>query len=126
MQLTNPFLRDLSDPDADRLKAAAERFEEAWLRGERPAIEAFLPADEPLRSAALFELVQTELEYRLRDAGATAACPGRTPGGAAGPPAPGCAAPGPRVGRFVLLDRLGAGAHATVYRAADPVLGRTV
>jgi WD40 repeat protein len=45
---------------------ALERFEAAWQRGERPAIEDYLggPADE--RLALLAELVHAELELRLK------------------------------------------------------------
>src|SRR5262245_28198023 len=44
------------------------RFEDAWERGERPAIEDHLPADPEQRRAVLVELVHADLEYRL-DAG---------------------------------------------------------
>ena len=43
-----------------------ERFESAWRRGERPAIDAFLPADPAERRAVLVELVHAELECRLK------------------------------------------------------------
>jgi hypothetical protein len=43
------------------------RFEDAWRHGPRPALEDHLPADERDRRAVLFELVHTDLEYRLKD-----------------------------------------------------------
>src|SRR5262245_48591897 len=43
-----------------------DRFEAAWRRGERPDLGEYLPADEPLRAAALAELAPLELELRLR------------------------------------------------------------
>jgi hypothetical protein len=49
-----------------RWEALIRRFEEAWLRGERPAIEDHLPAEGAERGAVLIELVHAELELRLR------------------------------------------------------------
>jgi tRNA A-37 threonylcarbamoyl transferase component Bud32 len=48
------------------LEAAVERFESAWRRGERPAIDGYLPADPGRRRALLIELVHADLEYRLK------------------------------------------------------------
>jgi Leucine-rich repeat (LRR) protein/tRNA A-37 threonylcarbamoyl transferase component Bud32 len=42
------------------------RFEAAWRNGESPSVEAFLPADEQARQAALVELVHIDLERRLK------------------------------------------------------------
>jgi WD40 repeat protein len=42
-----------------------DRFEEAWRRGARPAVEDHLPTA-PLRAHVLPELVQTDLEFRLK------------------------------------------------------------
>src|SRR5581483_738738 len=56
----------LSDEDARRLERLIDRFEDAWQRGERPAVRDYLPAEGPLRRAALTELAHTDLEYRLR------------------------------------------------------------
>jgi len=43
-----------------------ERFEAAWLRGERPAIENYLPQREADRVRVLPELVHIDLECRLK------------------------------------------------------------
>src|SRR5438067_11415376 len=42
------------------------RFESAWQRGQRPAIEEYLPAEHGRRRALLIELVQSDLACRLR------------------------------------------------------------
>src|SRR5690348_12904619 len=42
-----------------------DRFESAWQRGERPAIDDFLPPDGE-RTAVLLELVHADLECRLK------------------------------------------------------------
>jgi non-specific serine/threonine protein kinase/serine/threonine-protein kinase len=43
-----------------------ERFEDAWQRGERPALSEYLPAEEPCRRAVLVELIHIDLERRLK------------------------------------------------------------
>jgi WD40 repeat protein/tRNA A-37 threonylcarbamoyl transferase component Bud32 len=43
-----------------------ERFEDAWQSGHPPSLDAFLPADDALRRAALVPLVHVDLEYRLK------------------------------------------------------------
>jgi hypothetical protein len=48
-----------------RVDAFVQRFEEAWQKGARPAIEAFLPKDGPDRLAVLKELIQVDRERRL-------------------------------------------------------------
>jgi eukaryotic-like serine/threonine-protein kinase len=48
------------------LESVAGRFEEAWQRGERPAVEDFLPAADGLRARLLLELVHADLELRLK------------------------------------------------------------
>src|SRR5262249_52462922 len=52
--------------DWPALEAVIKRFEEAWRRGLRPAIEDYLPDDEEMRQVLLVELVHTELEFRLK------------------------------------------------------------
>jgi hypothetical protein len=47
----------------DRL---CDRFESAWQSGARPDLESWLPAEAPLRPAALVELACIDLEWRLR------------------------------------------------------------
>jgi tRNA A-37 threonylcarbamoyl transferase component Bud32 len=49
-----------------RREAVIQAFEEAWLRGERPAIENYLPATGAERHGLLIELVHAELELRLK------------------------------------------------------------
>jgi tRNA A-37 threonylcarbamoyl transferase component Bud32 len=49
-----------------RREPLIRRFEAAWLRGERPAIDDYLPADAADRPAVLLELVHADLECRLR------------------------------------------------------------
>src|SRR5262245_32182360 len=46
-------------------EAAIRQFEAAWQSGP-PPISDYLPADEPLRSAVLWELVQIDLELRQK------------------------------------------------------------
>ena len=43
------------------------RFEDDWLKGLRPALQDYVPADDRLRRLALPELVQIDLERRLED-----------------------------------------------------------
>jgi hypothetical protein len=46
---------------------ALERFEEAWQRGPRPALEQYLPPEGHIgRGGLVLELVKIDLEYRLR------------------------------------------------------------
>jgi WD40 repeat protein/tRNA A-37 threonylcarbamoyl transferase component Bud32 len=52
--------------DDNTLERAVDRFEDAWQRGGRPAIEDFLPAECPERTAMLVELVHVDLERRLK------------------------------------------------------------
>jgi serine/threonine protein kinase/tetratricopeptide (TPR) repeat protein len=148
MNLANPYLARLSREEVAELECRAGQFEDAWRRGERPALDDYLPAGEALRRAALPEFVHTDLEYRWR-AGAPA--PLETyfrrfpeleadtevvrglirsefelrqehgPGG----PAPPARGPG-RLGKFLLQDVLGAGSSGTVYRALDTELERSV
>jgi serine/threonine protein kinase len=49
-----------------RLEGILERFEDARERGEQPALDDYLAAATAERQALLIELVQEELEYRLK------------------------------------------------------------
>ena len=49
----------------DDLEAIVFGFEDAWKRGQRPAIEDHLPAANPGRHAVLVELVHADLDFRL-------------------------------------------------------------
>ena len=51
--------------DWPAMEAVIKRFEQAWRRGLRPAIEDYLPDEEAMRQVVLVELVHTELELRL-------------------------------------------------------------
>src|SRR5262249_31558577 len=55
-------------PSADwlALKDAVRRFENAWRQGSRPRIDDELPTNALLRSRVLVELVNIELELRLK------------------------------------------------------------
>jgi serine/threonine protein kinase len=60
---------DLRTEFWNRLEPILELFERALSRGERPALEAFLPALRPAeRRALLAELAHAELEFRLKAA----------------------------------------------------------
>ena len=41
-------------------------FEQAWRKGPRPFLQEYLPSERLEREAVLLELVQTDLEYRLK------------------------------------------------------------
>src|SRR5262245_49584622 len=57
----------LESGDWQRLQDIADRFEESWKDADTADITKFLPPDDdPLRPAALAELVKTELEIRCR------------------------------------------------------------
>jgi len=48
------------------LEQVVERFEEAWRRGERPAVEEYLPAGGGGSRELILELVHADLECRLK------------------------------------------------------------
>jgi WD40 repeat protein len=58
--------RPLTDDARARLERLVEEFESAWARGERPCIDACLPADPAEHAAALVELANVELELRIK------------------------------------------------------------
>src|SRR5262249_46455610 len=60
------------------LKDAVKRFEHDWRRDSRPALDDYLPAEEPLRTRVLIELVHIDLELRLK-AGKSARVEGSLP-----------------------------------------------
>src|SRR5437763_9371589 len=64
MTLANYYLAVLADADAAELEQLLRRFDLAWRRGDRPAIDDYLPPAPDPRRAALIELVLTDLEYR--------------------------------------------------------------
>jgi tetratricopeptide (TPR) repeat protein len=63
---------NLSSEAWEHLEPLLERFEDAWRRGERPAIEVYLRAAKPEEQRSLLiELVHADLDYHLQ-AGETA------------------------------------------------------
>jgi hypothetical protein len=48
-------------------EAVLQRFDQAWRRGPRPVLEEWLPIDQSARRALLLEMVQTDMEYRLKE-----------------------------------------------------------
>jgi hypothetical protein len=140
----------LSSKDAQCLDRCVEQFERAWHRGERPALEAYLPASGAVRRAVLTELVHAEIELRLkagesvhveaylerfpelphddavvRSLLAAAAGSHRWSHPPEGHPG-GLRRDHVWLGRFKVLGVLGAGAFGTVYKAADTHLDRIV
>jgi serine/threonine-protein kinase len=142
MRTVPSHLSRLSTAETAELECLVERFEDAWQRGDRPALSDYLPAGGVFRHAVLCELAQTDLEYRWRAGEAVAAdeylrlfpeldgdptaaralaesedeC--RREAGAAPRRA--------RLGKYQLLEVLGAGASGTVYLARDTQLDRAV
>jgi predicted ATPase len=66
MTFSREWMRSVSAQDWSKLKDAVERFEEAWRRGCRPAIDDYLPAGNPLRCCMLIELAHLDLELRMK------------------------------------------------------------
>src|SRR5690349_16515189 len=56
----------LSRPHWERVETLLDRFEEAWRRGERPALDDYRPAGAADEVHVLAELIQTDLEFRLK------------------------------------------------------------
>jgi hypothetical protein len=50
----------------DLVDTLRDRFERAWRGGDAPTLAPFLPADGPVRAAALVPLLCIDLEMRLR------------------------------------------------------------
>jgi hypothetical protein len=66
MRPNNEAAGERSRGDSTFLAEILEPFENAWQRGQRPAIADYLPAGGPQRRAALVELVHVDLERRLK------------------------------------------------------------
>ena len=67
MSIAHTTSPELDSGEWNTLEQILSRFEDDRKRGLRPAVEDYVPAVEPLRQSVLFELVVTELEYRLKD-----------------------------------------------------------
>src|SRR5438132_12029192 len=66
MSISDNHTKPLPRNDWDRIEEIVERFEEAWLGGQPPAIEEYLkPGDIDFRKL-LVELVHADLECRLK------------------------------------------------------------
>src|SRR5947208_3176182 len=61
----------LSSPSWSVCEGLIKAFEEAWRRGQTPAVADYLRADGPERQALLIELVHVDLEFRLKSGEAT-------------------------------------------------------
>jgi serine/threonine protein kinase len=53
-------------PEASALRDALDRFDQAWERGEQPALEAYLSDAGALRAFLLRDLIHLDLEHRLK------------------------------------------------------------
>ena len=67
MPIANKTAPELSSVEWNALEQILSRFEDERKRGLQPAVEDYLPAALPLRHRVLFELVFTDMEYRLKD-----------------------------------------------------------
>ncbi len=56
----------LTGPTWSLCEGLIKAFEDAWRRGQAPAIADYLRADGPERPALLIELVHADLEFRLK------------------------------------------------------------
>ena len=59
-------MHQVSHNSREQIEAIIARFEQAWQRGERPAIDDLLPEDATLRPLVLVELIHSDLEYRWK------------------------------------------------------------
>jgi hypothetical protein len=66
MSATNEWESSQGPGHSTQVLERVARFEEAWQRGQRPALADYLPADDPLRWAVLIDLVHVDLERRLK------------------------------------------------------------
>src|SRR5262249_49076637 len=66
MLIADKTAPELNSVEWNALEEILSRFEDERKRGLEVAIEEYLPASEQLRHAALFELVFTDMEYRLK------------------------------------------------------------
>lgn len=152
MSLANVYLNQLSEQHLAEVERAIERFEAAWLRGESPTLDHYLPSDPVLHHAALVELIHLDLEYSKRTGrsfsfdtylrkypellqdesalrelrAATREPSGNNSKSAVQPTWQQPTKVPERLGKYHLKNLIGVGACAAVYRAVDSELGRTV
>ena len=65
MQRGDESLDSLTTNAWQRRNEIVRRFEDAWRAGQRPAIDDFLPPEDPDRHSVLVELVFVDIERRL-------------------------------------------------------------
>ena len=58
--------RELTSEQWIRLEQSIQRFQAAWQKGSPPTLTDYLPAEPEGRRAVLVELIQIDLEYRLK------------------------------------------------------------
>ena len=66
MSRADPLPGEPPSPAVSQLERIVAAFEDAWQRGQRPAIDAALPSAATVRRAVLVELIHADLEYRLK------------------------------------------------------------
>jgi serine/threonine protein kinase/tetratricopeptide (TPR) repeat protein len=66
MSTTNKRVQHLSPQEWSRLEKVIERFEDAWLRGERPSVNDFVCGDDIEPGVLTIELVHVDLECRWK------------------------------------------------------------
>src|SRR4051794_12517876 len=59
-------LSGLPPDEWERIQSSLAAFEESWCRGQRPSIEAYLEAEGPHREVMLVEMVNAEIELRIK------------------------------------------------------------
>jgi tetratricopeptide (TPR) repeat protein len=67
MLIASKTAPELNSDEWNAIEQILSRFEDERKRGLQPSVEDYLPASIHLRHRALFELVFTDLEYRLKD-----------------------------------------------------------
>jgi eukaryotic-like serine/threonine-protein kinase len=139
-----PF-SELETADWKGIQEVVRSFRQAWRRGERPAIEAYLPDESSDRKPLLLELVHEEMELRVEAGEAIGITPYlegfrelaedswglRKLAEAARPPSvaerAGVAGrASTHIGRYELGEVIGQGAFGVVHRSRDTMLDRDV
>jgi serine/threonine-protein kinase len=120
----NPEYDALPSTAAGRVDQVCHRFEDAWQAGQEPRLEDYLTqVPESDRPALRAELALLERHYRQRAAGTPAASSDTAT--VDQPHAPLLHVPA-TVGKYRVVERLGGGGQADVFRAVHPELGHDV